>query len=94
MIVVSLLASSTDYTLPLAVLILSAVSLAYGIFGSGRWNRMSTFEQAQSDRIEDLVRQVEKLREDNKDCARRCRDLEQENITMLRKLARMENGHK
>ncbi len=87
-----LAAVAGDWSIPLAAVILSAAGLGYGIFGTGRRDASSSLEQAMSDRITDLTNQVAALRDDNKECARRCRDLERENLGMLRKLAKMENG--
>lgn len=89
---VFVLAVSSDYAIPLAAFIVSAVGFAYGVWGSGRWSRMSGLEEAMAHRIDDLTGQIKELREQNRDCARRCRDLESENLAMLRKLAKMENG--
>lgn len=88
-----LVIAAADYSIPLAAFIVSAAALVYGVFGTGRFNRLSTMEQALNDRVADLTQQVNGLREENKECARRCRDLERENIELLRKVARMENGH-
>ena len=92
-VLVALLASGSEYAIPLAALIVSIAVTVYSVFGGGRWNKLTSFEEIQAERIKDLVGQLDKLREDNKDCARRCRDLERENLLMLRKLARIENGN-
>ncbi len=89
---VLLAAAQSDYAVPLAAFIVSAAALIYGVFGT-RQSASSSLEQAMADRITDLTNQVMLLREENKDCARRTAMLERENLNMLRKLAKMENGH-
>ncbi len=89
---VSLIAAQSDYAIPLSAFIVSAAALVYGVFGT-RQSANNSLEQAMADRITDLTNQVMLLRDENKNCAQRCRDLESQNITMLRRLAKMENGH-
>jgi hypothetical protein len=93
-----LLAASGDYSIPLAAFIVSAAALAYGIFGAGRWNRMSSIESAMNDRINDLVRQLQAAKDEHTDmrreladCARRCKRLEGENWKLSRRLAGLES---
>ena len=86
------LAAAGDYSIPLAAFIVSAAGLAYGIFGAGRWNRMSSLEQAMNNRIEDLIRQLDDARGQLHDCASRCAKLEKENWKLARRISGLESG--
>lgn len=68
---VSALASVSPGTWgPVAAICISALSFLYTL-SRGRVSTLSSIEQAQSNRIEDLCRQVDSLEDDLRDCERR-----------------------
>ncbi len=83
-------AAGTSYAIPLAALIVSAAALIYGVT-RGRVSTLSSIEQAMSDRIEDLLRQLTEAKEEMRDCARRCKRLEQRNTELMARLLKLEH---
>ncbi len=88
---VLLAAAGAEYSIPLGALIVSVAALVYGM-SRGKSGTVGEIEKAMNDRIADLLEQLASAKIDNLECARRCDDLRTENIDLMRRLVRLENG--
>jgi hypothetical protein len=93
-----ILAATPGDGIALAAIILSAAGLIYG-FRGGRVSTLAQIEEAMSDRIDDLVHQLEEAKAETREmrgelaeCAKRCSGLEKARTDLLLRLARMKNG--
>ena len=85
------LADTSLYAIPLAALIVSACTLVYGAMG-GRRATMTGIEASLNNRLTDLVRQVDELKDERDECARQRAALERENIVLMRQVMNLKNG--
>jgi hypothetical protein len=86
-----LAAADATYAIPLAALIVSAAALVYGAMG-GRRSTMTGIEASLNNRLTDLVRQVDDLRDDLKECVSQRAALERENVALMRQVMHLKNG--
>ena len=85
------LADASLYAVPLAALIVSMCALVYGAMG-GRRATMTGIEASLNNRLTDLVRQVDELKEELHECTRQRAALERENIVLMRQVMNLKNG--
>jgi cell division protein FtsB len=85
------LAELSPYAIPLAALIVSAAALVYGAIG-GRRTTMTGIEASLNNRLTDLVRQVDELKEELHECTRQRASLERENIALMRQVMNLRDG--
>ena len=85
------ISDATVYAVPLAALIVSVAALVYGAMG-GRRSTMSSIETSLNNRLTDLVRQVDELKEELHDCTKQRAALERENIALMRQVMNLKNG--
>ena len=90
----SLLVSALEnnYAIPLAALIISLTAFIFGVVRSHS-STLNSIEQAMSDRIEDLTKQLDDAKVEIRELNRRCQYLEGRNTQLMSKLLKLENGH-
>ena len=84
-----LLADFGTYALPGAALIVSMVAVALSAYMGSR----STSGSAQANRLSDLKDQVDELEEQLKECARDRHRLERQNLSLMQRILKLENGN-
>ena len=86
-----LIADLTTVAIPVSILILSTATLIYNAV-SGKRQTMSGLEASLNNRLTDLVRQVDELKEELHECTRQRASLERENIALMRQVMNLRNG--
>lgn len=73
-------------------LLVSVGAVTWGVV-TGRRSNLSSLESILNGRIHDLTEQLRMLKDELKECNRRGGQLERENIRLMRRIIKLENGH-
>lgn len=78
-----------------AAIVIAIAGFAYTVYSGVRADRrnvMSSAGQAMNERINDLVRQVDEYKAEARECADARKQLEQENLRLMRELLKKNGG--